>query len=252
MKILLFDVEVSPNLATVWGIFNQNIGINQLLETSKVMCFAAKWVGEKGIIFDNEYESGHKNMVKHIYSLLNDADAVVTYNGDRFDLKVMNREFLKYNIPPPDGVHSIDLLKVVKKRFRFVSNKLDHITQELNIGEKVKHEGHELWIKCMNGDKKAWKDMEKYNKMDVILLDRLYHKLLPWIKNHPNYGLYTEQEHTLCPNCGSTHIVKNGVETTQTMAYQRYRCQDCKTPLRGRTNLLTKEKRESIITQSKV
>jgi hypothetical protein len=251
VKILLFDVELVPNLATVWSIWNQNIGTNQLLETSRVMCFAAKWIGKKDVIFDSEVKSSHQEMIKHLYDLLNEADAVITYNGDKFDIGVMNREFLLYGYEPPEAYHSIDLLKVVKKRFRFVSNKLDHVCKELGLGGKVEHEGHQLWLDCMNKDAKAWKKMEKYNKRDVTLLESLYDRLLPWIKNHPNHALYNDDMRPLCTNCGSADIVKKGVETTSTVVYQRYRCKSCGTPLRGRTSLLEKDRRSSILTQSK-
>lgn len=253
MNILELDVEVAPNLATVWGIFNQNIAINQLLETSRILCYAAKWYGKKKIIFDSEFMSDHKSMMEGLHELLSEADAVIHYNGDRFDIPTINREFLLYDLPPPDSYHNIDLLKTVRKKFRFTSNKLDHICKELGIGSKVEHTGHQLWLDCMNRDKKAWKLMEKYNKQDVVLLEELYNKLIPWIQVHPNHALYLSNEHDIiCPKCGSDDIKKNGTETTPTMKYQRYRCNSCRSPLRGRKNLLTPEEREVIITTSKL
>ena len=253
MKILHLDVEVAPNLATVWGIFNQNIAINQLLETSRILCYAAKWHDKKQMIFDSEFITGHKSMMSGLHRLLSEADAVVHYNGDRFDIPTINREFLKYGMPPPDSYHNVDLLKTVRKKFRFTSNKLDHVCQELGIGGKVSHTGHQLWLDCMNNDKKAWSKMERYNKQDVVLLQKLYERLMPWIQVHPNRALYvTDECIPSCPKCGSVRVKKNGFETTQTMRYQRYRCVSCKSPLRGRTNLLTKEEREVILTTSKL
>lgn len=252
MKILLWDAELAPNLATVWSIWNQNIGINQLLETSRLMCFAAKWLGKKEIIFDSEYKSSHKEMVEKLWELLDEADAVVTYNGDKFDRGVINREFLLYGMEPPSPYHSIDLLRVVKKRFRFVSNKLDHVCQELGLGKKVEHEGHQLWLDCMNKKAKAWKKMETYNKQDVKLLELLYYRLLPWIQNHPNWALYLDTDRPVCPNCGSKHVVKKGTETTLTMRYERFKCKPCGTPIRGRTSIVEKEEKKNILTQSKL
>ena len=46
---------------------------------------------------------------------------------------------------------------------RFDSNKLDYVSKYLGIGEKVRHEGHELWVKCMEKDNAAWKRMKEYN-----------------------------------------------------------------------------------------
>jgi DNA polymerase elongation subunit (family B)/predicted RNA-binding Zn-ribbon protein involved in translation (DUF1610 family) len=217
------------------------------------MCFAAQWEGQKGKpMFYSEWQHGHKEMIEALHSLLSEADAVCGYNINRFDLPVANREFLLYGLEPPDPYHNIDLYREVKKNFRFASNKLDHVCQELKLGKKVEHEGFTLWVNCMNGDTKAQKKMQTYCMGDVELLPKLYKELLPWIKNHPNWGLYSDTARPVCPNCGSEHVIKKGIETTQTCMYQRYKCSKCGTPIRGRTNLTTKEKRGSLLTQSKL
>jgi len=251
VKTLLLDIENSPNLATIWGIFNQNISINQLLETSRVLCFTAQWVGEDYAWFMSEYEHTHEGMINALWDFLDEADAVVHYNGKRFDMPVINREFLKYELTPPSPYKQIDLMMTVKKQFRFVSNKLDHVCDELGIGRKVSHEGHELWLKCMNNDPAAWRKMEEYNIQDVSLLGELYDKLKPWITDHPNIALYTDSDSPVCPNCGSTHLQRRGNAATTTMTYQRYQCQDCGTWSRSRTNNRTKTQKANTITQVK-
>ena len=87
----------------------------------------------------------------------------------------------------------------------------------------------------------------KYNIQDVKLLEDLYNELLPWIKNHPNHALYMDTTRPVCTNCGSYHVVKKGLEHTLTQSYQRYKCKDCGAPLRGRTTVLPKEKREHVL-----
>lgn len=251
MRRLLIDIENAPNMATVWGIWNQNISINQLLETSRVLCFTAQWLGEDHAWFMSEYEHTHEGMINALWDFLNEADAVIHYNGKKFDMPVINREFLKYELTPPSPYKQIDLMLTVKKQFRFVSNKLDHVCDELGIGRKVSHEGHELWLKCMDGQPEAWEKMEEYNIQDVALLEELYEKLLPWISDHPNMALYVDAEHPVCPNCGSTHIQSRGVAHTSTMSYRRFQCQDCGTWSRSRNNNLSKEKRRNVITQVK-
>ena len=227
MKILLLDIESSPNTAHVWGLWQQNVSINQLMESSYVLCYAAKWYGEKDVIFDSVHQSRPKTMLKGIHGLLNDADAVVHYNGTKFDIPTLNKEFLLHSFNPPSPYKQIDLLRVVRSNFRFPSNKLDYVAQRLNLGKKHEHEGHELWVKCMNGDKDAWKRMEKYNIQDVVLLENLYSHLLPWIRNHPNHNLFTD-DHS-CPNCGSGRLQKRGTAIASTGTYQRYQCLNCGT-----------------------
>ena len=48
-KVLVIDIETSPNVVYAWGLWDQNIGISQVIEPSRVLCFAAKWVGQKKV-----------------------------------------------------------------------------------------------------------------------------------------------------------------------------------------------------------
>jgi DNA polymerase elongation subunit (family B) len=227
MKILLLDIETAPNTAYVWGLWKQNISISQIVDSSSMLCWAAKWLDEPEVMFSSIL-MGKKGMLKEIHKLLDQADAVVHYNGSRFDIPTLNKEFLEAGMSPPSPYAQIDLLRTARQQFRFPSNKLDYVGQALKLGKKVKHEGFELWIKCMNKDKEAWERMEEYNIQDVVLLEQVYHKFLPWIKNHPNKALHDESEHS-CPSCGSHKIQKRGYNVTAGGKYQRYQCQACGT-----------------------
>jgi hypothetical protein len=164
-------------------------------------------------------------MLKSIHELMESADVIVHYNGLRFDIPMLNKEFLEAGMNPPSPVKHIDLLRVVKSNFRFVSNKLDYVSQRLGIGKKTDHEGHELWLKVMNNDRAAWKRMEEYNKNDVVLLESLYDRLKGWIKQHPNHNAYSAN--TVCTNCGSSKLHKRGEVRSRTSIFQRFQCQDC-------------------------
>jgi DNA polymerase elongation subunit (family B) len=167
-------------------------------------------------------------MLEGIHSLLEQADAVVHYNGTKFDMPTLNKEFLIHKLPPPPPIRQVDLLRVVKSQFRFPSNKLDYVAQRLGLGKKKDHEGHTLWIKCMNGDKKAWATMESYNIQDVILLEKLYNKLLPWVKQPINVNIMKKDRDGFnCPTCGKNSLLSKGFRYTTTGAYQRYQCKAC-------------------------
>lgn len=228
MKILCIDIETTPNLAHVWGLWDQNVGLNQLLETTELLCFAAKFVGEPKMYFAKRDDDGSRQgMVYLAHSLLDDADVVMHFNGKRFDIPHLNREFLLHELPPPAPYKQMDLLQAVKKKFQFPSNKLEHISTRLKLAGKVKHAGHELWIKCMAGDPAAWRVMRRYNKQDVFLLEEMYEILKPWIEPHPNVALYNDSTEDVCPVCESTNLRPQGFAYTASSKFQRYQCGDC-------------------------
>jgi len=226
MKTLYVDIETTPNLAHVWGLFDQTVSLSQLRESTRMFCFGAKWRDARSTMFFSEHKHGHEEMVHSAHALLHQADVVVHYNGTSFDIRHLNREFLLAGLTPPAPYQQIDLLRVVKKAFLFPSNKLAYVSEVLEIGGKVQHEGHTLWVKCMAGDPKAWKEMERYCKQDVDLLPELHDKLLPWITNHPNHSLYSGEPGT-CPNCGSASFHREGHAYTSVGKYPRFQCNDC-------------------------
>jgi len=233
VKILLLDIETAPNLAYVWGMWQQNISMDKIVANGHVLCWAAKWYGEKGMHF-RSVRSGAKGMLKQIHSMLDEADAVVHYNGSSFDIPTLNKEFLTHDMTPPAPYKQIDLLSVVRDRFRFPINKLDYVVQQLGLGQKVRHPGFQMWVDCMAGDEAAWAKMAKYNQGDVVILERLYDKLKPWVRNHPNVGVYDPSDLEKCPHCGSKHLQRRGVAVTRDNSYQRYQCTDCGAWSRGK------------------
>lgn len=226
-RILTIDIETSPNLADVWGLWQQNVGITQLRQSTRMMCFAAKWHGEREVIFKSEFHDGYLPMVKAAHALLDEADVLVHFNGNSFDVPHLMREFLQADLGPPSPFDNVDLLRAVKKKFRFPSNKLDYVSQAVGFKGKVKHEGHTLWVKCMAGDEAAWGRMRRYNIGDVRLTERLYDRLLPWIPAHPHVGLYRDPSVDCCSRCGSDRLQRRGMAYTKISAYQRWQCQGC-------------------------
>ena len=228
MRRLTIDIETSPNLADVWSLWNVNVGLSQLREASKVMCFAAKFHGDKKVHYYSDFHHGHGVMIEKAHGLLEEADAVIHWNGARFDIPHLNREFMLAELGPPAPFVQIDLLKTVRKVARFSSNKLDHVAQQLGVGSKVKHEGHSLWTKCMAGDAAAWNRMRRYNRQDVVLTEQLYDRLLPWIVGHPSVPLFDGIQGNACPKCTSTHLQSRGYRVLAAGRYHRFQCMDCK------------------------
>jgi DNA polymerase elongation subunit (family B) len=226
MRVLAIDIENSPNVAHVWGLWDQNVSLSQLRESAHTISFAARWLDSDETVFYSVHHDGKDAMLRAAWDLLNEADVVMGWNSRGFDAKHLNREFIEAGILPPSPWRDLDLMLEVKKVFRFPSNKLDYVAGALGVGHKVQNRGHELWILCMAGDDEAWEEMKTYNIQDVDLLIDLYNKLQPWIKGHPAVGLYIGEEYG-CPNCGSTKLSRRGFSYTGASVFQRFHCSDC-------------------------
>jgi DNA polymerase elongation subunit (family B) len=245
VRVLLLDIETAPNIGQVWDIWNQNIGINQLQASGYVQCWAAKWIGKKEVFFESNWRQSHSKMLRPIHRLLSDADAVVSWNGARFDTPTLNKEFLLNGILPPAPYKEIDLFVVAKSRFKFVSNKLEYVADALGCGKKDLHPefpGHELWAECLKGNPKAWKVMERYNKNDTVIMEAMYEKFLPWINDHPHSGLYSGAP-TVCPNCSASSLQSRGFAYTKLSQYRRFVCTACGTWVRGKKRTMGAETR---------
>lgn len=221
-KILALDIETAPITAYVWRLWDQNVGLNQIVDNGGIICVGAQFVGEKTGKMFSEWEHGKEEMLKQVHSLLMEADAVLTYNGDSFDLKKLRGEFIMHGLDPLPQLTSIDLLKVVKK-FGLISNKLAFVGPLFGVGSKIKHEGFELWSKVIDGNTTAQKKMAKYCAQDVKLLIDLYNRLKPHITNHPHLGEDTAE----CGCCGSKKSQSRGYRRTKSFKIQRHQCMNC-------------------------
>lgn len=223
-KVLIFDLETGPNLAYVWGKYQQDvIAFNHEWELLSV---AYKWLGEKQTYAFGQDKFSEEIVVQRLHQLFEEADVLVAHNGDRFDVPMANAKFIQFGLNPPSFYKTVDTKKEAKKRFRFNSNKLDDLGNLLGVGHKLSTGGFTLWLDCLEGKQEAWKKMLRYNKQDVILLEKVYLKLRPWMDNHPALNLIDEVSDG-CPKCGSTKLHRRGYRYTKVSKQQRYQCQNC-------------------------
>lgn len=233
MKLLAVDIETSPNLADVWSLWKQNVSLNQLRESSQMLCFAAQFEGQP-VEFYSEWDDGPVGMAAAAHRLLSESDAVIHYNGQTFDIPHINREMWQAGFKPPSPYKQIDLLKQIRKAFSFPSYKLAYVAPAFGVGAKVEHEGHELWVKVMAGDQDARDRMRAYNIRDTELLHPLYQAVRPWIAT-PSEAAFQGGDEDRCTaaGCGSTDLRKEGYAFLLSGKYQRYCCRVCGTWSRG-------------------
>lgn len=222
-RILIWDIETSFMKVATFSLYPNYIPHDAILEDWTLLGGAYKWLGEKEIY--STYQAKEIDRVKELRKVVEEADIIIAHNNDKFDLKMLNARILKYGLPPLPKKITIDTLKVAKNEFRLSSNKLDYLGKYLGVGAKIRTGGNELWLDVLAGSKKALKFMERYNKQDVRLLEKVYLKLRPYIKNHPNLNLWSDNR--VCTNCGSESLVKHGLYMTRVSKYQRYKCNSC-------------------------
>lgn len=238
-KILILDIETAPNLAYVWGTWKQNINPEWIAANGHVLCWTAKWLGEDEVMFKRLHKGKPISLLEPIHRLLGQAHAVVHYNGKKFDVPTLNKEFLTHGMTPPAPYKQIDLLRTMWDTFLFPSNKLDYVVKTLGIGEKLRHKGAQLWLDCMADKTDAWKMMEEYNRHDVTLTEKLYMRLRPWIRGHPNIAAITDS--AVCPTCGSEDFKRDGEHLAQILKYEKYQCAECETWFRGTKSISTRK-----------
>ena len=233
MKILIYDIETSLQPVAVFGLQdNDYISHDNILGERHLISMCWKWLGEKTVhsvsLLDDPKrfaKDPHDDyyVTKVAHEIMSQADCIVAHYGDQFDKKYIDTRILFHGLDPLPPIASIDTKKVASARFRFNSNKLDYIGMYLGLGRKIKTDPG-LWLDVLKGSKSAIRQMVTYNKQDVILLEKVFKKLQPYMPNHINRELFGEVG---CPRCGSKKVQSRGTHKAITKIYQRFQCQSC-------------------------
>ena len=234
-RVLLYDIETSPNIGYTWGQWEQNV--IQFKQEWHLLSFAWKWQDEKRVYciglddFPKTFKkdpADDSDVAWELHQLIDQADITVAHNGDRFDMRKARARFLVHGFDPPSPVRQVDTLKVARSVAMFNSNKLGDLGHQLGVGGKASTGGFKTWLGCMAGDPKCWALMKKYNKEDVALLERVYLRLLPWIENHPNRAVISCRPDA-CPKCGveGQMQARGPRKINATTSLQRFQCQAC-------------------------
>lgn len=254
-KILLFDIETAPMEVYVWGLIdkrNRYISPENVIKDWSVLSWAAKWLFEPDIISDVATPEEAENrddarIIERIWNLFEKADIIVAHNAYKFDVRRLNARFIINDLGPNTPYRVIDTLKEARKVFDFPSYKLDALNERFGLSKKIET-NFQLWIRCVTGGKKALKEMQTYNKSDVVALEELYLALRPWIKSHPPMSLYHDViDAERCPTCESEKLSWNGFYATPAGKYKSFRCDKCGAIGRSRYSWLEKEERENLV-----
>lgn len=232
-RILFYDIETSPMIMAGFEIWNTNIPTSNIMQDWTIFSAAWGWLGEDEIHSASTANMSEKKVIEKLVDAINKSDIIIAHNGDKFDIKKLRTRVITLDLPVLSNVVAIDTLKVVKKHFKFTSNRLDYVAKALGLeGKSSTSDG--LWMRALRGDKDALQEMEEYNKQDIVVLKNLYLKLRPYIDNHPSVARLNKVQHLGgCPVCGSTAAHNHDKQISRAHLYQRHRCQDCGHVFRG-------------------
>jgi uncharacterized protein YprB with RNaseH-like and TPR domain len=238
IKILYFDIETTP--MSVWTHYiGRKVSVNpcQIEKRSKIICICYKYSDEKKV---HSLRWNAKNqcdiaMLKKFNKIAAKADLLLGHNGQNFDVKEIRTAMALRDIKEAwCETPCLDTLKDFRRVFRFKSNRLDAIAQELGLGHKDPMVFQD-WINTVKGSKKALEKMVKYCKKDVILLEKIHKRLdyhvPPTIKEN---NLKKLKQSTILTkvgckteNCNSKEFIKYGTYKYRGEVHQRYLCKSC-------------------------
>ena len=256
-NIVTLDIETAPLQSYHWGLWQQNISLDQINDEWTILSFSAKWLDNDTVIYKDAGGRGKNKvrddlpLLKELWNILDRADIVVAQNGAAFDIKKINARMLMAGFGPYSPIKIVDTMLVAKRHFAFTSNKLKWLSSHLTETEKSDHKqfpGFELWTECLKDNPKAWAEMKKYNCIDTKATEQLYLKLRAWTQGHPNVAAYAEHDELACPKCGSKDVQKRGKAFTQTGEYHRFQCKGCGGWSRSRYSMNSAAKRKSLLT----
>jgi DNA polymerase elongation subunit (family B) len=230
IKRLYFDIETSYNIVKSWRIgYDIKLDPSSIIKERAIICICYKWEGDKNVKCLTWNRGDDSSMILKFSEILNSADEVVTHNGDKFDVKWFRTRCLYHGVALTPYIQSIDTLKEAKKLFLFNSNKLDYISKFIGLDGKMETGGLELWddIILRNNRQSLYK-MVQYCKNDVVLLEKVFLKLNPYLKNKITKTVRIEGNGIHCVECNSTNIRKVKLRISAAGRYtQQYRCNDC-------------------------
>lgn len=230
-KMLFFDLETTPNLGFAYGVWGTRL--IKIEQYSGIMSISYSWNGGKiehvnptNLVRKND-ETVSAAMARFIWNLFDEADVVVAHNAYKFDVKVVNSEFIRNGLTPPSPYKIVDTLRMARKIGKFPGgNGLNALAAYLGLGLKAEITFADLWYRCLQNDPKAWKLLKKYNDQDVRLLIDVYERLKAWDTSHPNMGDLMQAD-GVCPTCGSSQVFQYGSAPRRNGRVRAFRCHDC-------------------------
>ena len=161
-RVYTFDLRIKGEY-----ISHQNID-----KEPYIVCWSAGWVGENKIhsaCVDHRAALKYQDakILKPLRELIEQADIISGQNVEWFDLRMINARMAINGIRPSEGYKIQDTLKMLRKKYKFMSNRLDYIAPLFGFRPKEAMSNRDWLAIADHGDEKTLAKMLKYNRADV-------------------------------------------------------------------------------------
>jgi hypothetical protein len=194
----------------------------------RTVCFTAKTMGKRPEFVAEWQRPDPHWIARRSWEIVDAADLVVTYNGNRADLAWLRTAWLDAGLPEPRPFKSVDLFKL-QARWALERRSLAYLLERLSMASKEGHYNAAEARAACAGNRAAQKALRGYNMTDVEITEALYLRvrhLLPTV----NLGaFYADAEDVnRCPYCGAEGTLKaSGWYTASVQSYGLLTCDSC-------------------------
>ena len=211
-KILFFDIE--------------SAGVNALKsDLGFVIMVGYKWAHEPDVKIDVIHRRDlrkfdDRELLTRFSKRFEKADICVAHFGSVFDRRFIQGRLLINKLPPIPPTRMRDTCMIARSAANFSSNRLKHLAKILDLkNQKLDNNWPIAWFKVMQGDMDHLRALADYCKGDVLALEDLYNRLLPFDNAHPR--IYADR--SVCGKCGS-RVQYRGIAYVNNNQYRRYQC----------------------------
>lgn len=243
-KILFWDIETTSidilHRTYDLKVFVKRFKPDEIVRDWTILCIAWAYDDDPpkciSVTPNNIYNDAE--VVRYFHGILSEADYVCGHNIDNFDVKKFNARAIQLGLEPVIISQQIDTLKILRKYFKFTSNKLSYACKYLGIDQKDESPD---WDLILSGDREELSKCRKYCKQDVVAVRALYHKIKAWHKTHPDMNIVNPVRDVsgllvkpVCPVCCSANTKKKGFRYQSKTKKQRFLCLDCNFSFAGK------------------